>query len=183
MQEHVILVDSADQQIGIEDKLKAHQHGKLHRAFSIFLFNNRGEMLLQQRSLHKYHSGGLWSNACCSHPQPDETVMASAQRRLLEEVGVICPLQPLFRFEYRAEVGPGLIEHELDQVLLGFYDGPVIPNRHEVQDYRWLAITELQDEIAQRPQDFTVWFRLIADRVIAMHAEHAPPAIAAVPVL
>lgn len=162
--EEVILVDFADLQIGTMEKLQAHKEGRLHRAFSIFLFNERGEMLLQQRAFEKYHSGGLWSNTCCSHPRPNEEILDAAHRRLKEEMGIDCPLKKTFSFTYRAELDHGLIEYELDHVFIGKYDGPIFPNEEEVFAARWALPWTLLDEIAVEPEKFTYWFkRLLTD--------------------
>lgn len=165
---HVVLVDEADKAVGTMDKLEAHRQGRLHRAFSIFILNSKGEMLLQQRALGKYHSGGLWTNACCSHPMPDESVEAAALRRLREEMGFACPLHRLFAFTYRSQLDNGLIEHEYDHVLLGTYDGVISPAPEEVQDYRYLAVPEIEALLEAAPATFTSWFRLVFHRV----AEH-----------
>ncbi len=165
-QEHVILVDRDDREIGIEEKLKAHREGRLHRAFSVLLFNSRGEMLLQQRAMGKYHSAGLWSNTCCSHPRPGEPVEAAAKRRLQEEMGIACPLEKAFDFIYRAEFANGLIEHELDHVFIGRYDGAVRPAPEEVMAYRWERIETLRSDLQSTPENFTVWFGLVMEKLL-----------------
>lgn len=165
MSEQVILVDADDNAIGTGDKLQVHREGKLHRAFSVFVFSRTGQWLLQQRALDKYHSPGRWSNACCSHPRPGEGIREAAQRRLQEEMGFSCTVEPQFRFIYRAELEGGLIEHELDHVLTAVYDGAIVPNSAEVAAYRWVAWQALQQELQHQPETFTVWFRLIASRV------------------
>jgi isopentenyl-diphosphate delta-isomerase len=162
----VILVDENDREIGLEDKLKAHQNGaKLHRAISIFVFNSKGETMLQQRAMTKYHSKGLWSNTCCSHPYPGESIEAAAHRRLQEEMGFDCPMHEVFAFTYKADVGNGLTEHEYDHVLFGSYDGEPKPNSEEAMGYRWVSLDELSNEIRENPTMFTPWLRLIIDRV------------------
>jgi len=156
----VILVDPHDRQIGVEEKLKAHREGKLHRAFSVFVFNENGEMLLQQRAARKYHSGGLWTNACCSHPRPGEAVEQAAARRLREEMGFACQLRKAFHFIYKAELDGGLIEHEFDHVFVGHYDGGVSPDANEVADYRWRHIHAVTNDLKQSLEKYTVWFKL-----------------------
>lgn len=170
MNETVILVDKHDRQIGIEEKLKAHREGKLHRAFSVFIFNDEGEMLLQKRALHKYHSAGLWTNACCSHPRPGEPVAQAATRRLQEEMGFACKLQKAFDFIYKVEFDNGLIEHEFDHVFVGNYDGGIAPDPDEVVDYRWVKIATLKKEIETFPEKYTVWFKLALERTLQFAA-------------
>lgn len=161
----VILVDEQDRVIGAADKLEAHKRGYLHRAFSIFIVDSRGRMLLQQRALDKYHSGGLWSNACCSHPLPGETTAAAARRRLMEEMGFQCPLKKLFAFTYRCELNNGMTEHEYDHVFLGVYDGLLNPDPDEVFDYRYWSIDEIVAAMHESPGRFTSWFLLSFQRV------------------
>lgn len=165
MKEQVILVDADDNAIGVGEKLQVHREGKLHRAFSVFVFNRAGQWLLQQRAPGKYHSPGCWSNACCSHPRPGEGLCEAARRRLQEELGFSCTVEPQFHFIYQAEMEGGLIEHELDHVLTAVYEGEIVPNASEVAAYRWLEWQTLQQELQQQPERFTVWFRLIASRV------------------
>ncbi|SRR3989344_5367478 len=160
MQE-VILVDSNDQPLGKMEKLEAHQKGLLHRAFSVFIFNQNNELLLQQRALEKYHSGGLWTNTCCSHPSPSGSLELAGAKRLFEEMGFTTELSRLFAFEYRVELDNQLIEHEYDHVLIGKYDGDVIPNPEEVMAYRWISIEDLLSEMKQHPDGFTSWFKII----------------------
>lgn len=164
---HVIIVDDRDQELGTMEKLKAHQLGYLHRAFSVFIINEQGDMLLQQRALHKYHSGGLWTNACCSHPLPGETIAAAARRRLKEEMGIECPLHRLFAFTYRSELDNGLVEHEYDHILLGVYDGPIVPDPEEVLHYEYRPVATIAAQLQQSPELFTRWFALLFDRVVA----------------
>ena len=160
MSERVILVDAGDTPIGTADKLAAHRAGQLHRAFSVFVLNDAGEMLLQRRARGKYHSGGLWSNACCSHPRPGEATDAAARRRLMEEMGFSCAVEPAFGMIYRADVGGGLVEYEYDHVLLGRWSGEPVPDPDEVADWRWAPLTELRRAVARRPRLFTYWFRV-----------------------
>lgn len=158
MNAQVILVNEQDEVVGAMDKMEAHLQAKLHRAFSIFVFNRKGEMLLQQRAEGKYHSGGLWTNACCSHPSPGEETAFSASRRLQEEMGFHTPLIKIFDFTYRAELDNGLVEHEYDHVYLGIYNGNVYPNPDEVQNYRYVDMEELKHWLQEQPDDFTAWF-------------------------
>jgi isopentenyl-diphosphate delta-isomerase len=163
----VILVDDNDRQVGLEDKLKAHQNGgKLHRAFSVFIFNSKGETMLQQRAMSKYHTPGKWTNACCSHPMPGESTIAAAHRRLKEEMGFDCDMKEKFSFVYKAEVGNGLTEHEYDHVIFGKYDGKPKLNKEEAMDYRWIALPRLKEEIRENPDRFTPWLRIALARVV-----------------
>ena len=168
MTERVVCVDAEDRCLGTEEKLKAHREGLLHRAFSVFLFNGRGELLLQRRALEKYHSAGLWTNTCCSHPRLDEDVAAAAARRLSEEMGIACPLRKAFSFIYRADVAPDLVEHELDHVFVGRFEGQARPDPSEVMDVRWLGAAALRREIASTPDAYSAWFRLSMERVLAL---------------
>ena len=166
MEAQVILVNDNDQQTGTMEKLEAHRKGLLHRAFSVFIFNDKGEMLLQQRALDKYHSGGLWTNSCCSHPMPGEAVDAAAHRRLYEEMGFNCELQALFRFTYRTEFDNGLIEHEYDHVFTGIYNGNINPDPAEVNAYRFLPTDSISRLLQEQPQQFTSWFILAFPQVV-----------------
>jgi isopentenyl-diphosphate delta-isomerase len=156
--EMVILVNEQDQQIGLMEKQEAHEKGLLHRAFSVLIFNSKGEMLIQQRALSKYHSPGLWTNACCSHPRNGETILEAANRRLSEEMGMNTLLNVKTHFIYHAELKNGLIEHELDYVLEGVSDINPVLNSDEVMSFRWVSMNELKDWIRQEPTHFTVWF-------------------------
>jgi isopentenyl-diphosphate delta-isomerase len=164
--EQVILVNEHDEPLGFMEKMEAHEKGLLHRAFSIFIFNTNGEMLLQQRAFDKYHSGGLWTNACCSHPRPGETVTEAAVRRLKEEMGFEVPLYPAFHFIYHSVLDKGLTEHELDYVFIGWYDGQVLFNKTEVASYLYKNLTQIEKELEQSPQEFTAWFKIIFRRVV-----------------
>lgn len=166
--ENVILVDAEDKEVGIEEKLAAHLSGKLHRAVSVFLFNKRGDMLLQQRAFSKYHSGGLWSNTCCGHPRPGESPLAAAERRLWEEMGIRTQLNKLFDFTYRAELDKGLIEHEFDHVFQGEFEGAFKVNPLEVAAWRWMSMHELEQALGKESDRFTYWFKLILPKV-ALH--------------
>ena len=163
--ETVILVNTADQPVGRMEKFEAHQRGLLHRAFSVFLFNERGETLLQQRAAGKYHSPLLWTNSCCSHQREGESNLEAATRRLHEELGIdpsqISELKDSFHFIYRAEFDNGLTEHELDHVILGRFDGSVSLNTEEVEAVRWISMPDLTREMDAHPEQFTVWFQII----------------------
>lgn len=164
--EEVILVDSDDRELGTTEKLRAHEEGLLHRAFSVFIFNSDGRMLIQRRALSKYHSGGLYTNACCSHPRPGELTVDAAHRRLREEMGFDCEIEFVFPLVYRADLDHRLFENEYDHVFLGIYDGKVIPDSDEVQEYQWIEADQLKDWMKDKPDDFTVWFTLSVARVI-----------------
>lgn len=163
--EQVILVDEQDRETGQMEKLEAHQKALLHRAISVFVFNSKGEMLLQQRALHKYHSAGLWSNTCCSHPRPGEANEAAATRRLREEMGLQGSLKHRFAFIYQVELEKGLSEHEYDHVFVGYSDTEPRINPEEVMAYRWIGLEELREELNQHPEQFTFWFRLLCERL------------------
>ena len=155
----VILVDEGDDMLGQMGKMEAHQRGCLHRAFSIFILNAKGEMLIHQRASSKYHGGGLWTNACCSHPQPGDDLTESALERLQYEMGIRCALEKVFSFIYKGEVENGLIEHEFDHVFRGSFDGVPQCNAAEVADYQWIDIDKLKQWVARSPDAFTIWFR------------------------
>ncbi|OGO93478.1 MAG: isopentenyl-diphosphate delta-isomerase [Coxiella sp. RIFCSPHIGHO2_12_FULL_44_14] len=160
--EYVILVDAYDHEIGIEKKTTAHRLGKQHRAFSVFIFNNKNnekKLLLQQRQKNKYHSGGLWTNTCCSHPRPGENIITAGERRLQEEMGIRIPLQKVGEFQYTAQLDNGLIENEYDHVLIGYTPIETIPfNQKEVADVRWVSLKTLEQELLRQPEKFTSWF-------------------------
>jgi isopentenyl-diphosphate delta-isomerase len=174
-EELVLLVDADDNPIGETPKLQAHQEGRLHRAVSAFVFDPSGRMLLQRRAAGKYHSAGLWSNACCTHPRPGETTLAAANRRLEEEMGLSCDLRFRFTFLYRAELDSGLVEHELDHVFTGVTSGEPRPDPAEVSDWRWVAVGELVEEVAAQPDRFTAWFPLALERVLAVPSMEEEP--------
>lgn len=153
----VLLVDENDQLIGQMEKLETHEKGLLHRAFSILLFNDSGEMLLQQRALNKYHSSGLWTNTCCSHPYPNEVVLEAANRRLVEEMGIQAKLDFAFKFIYKAKLDHELTEHEWDHVFLGKYNGKPKINPDQVNDWKWMNLGVLKKDISDNPQNYTVW--------------------------
>lgn len=156
------------------EKMEAHRQGLLHRAFSVFIFNSRGEMLLQQRAHDKYHSPGLWTNTCCSHPMPGESTSDAATRRLSEEMGLSCPLRHLFQFIYRIDFSNGLTEHELDHVYIGITDQEPHINPEEVSDYRYIALHDLETDLRENPANYTEWFRLCVARVIESQSSHIP---------
>ncbi len=158
--QQVILVDTHDQPMGMMEKLEVHQKGLLHRAFSIFIFNAKGEMLLQRRALSKYHSGGLWTNACCSHPSPGEDTTAAAHRRLFEELGFDAPLEKIFDFVYRHEFDNGLTEYEFDHVYAGYYNEEVNANPDEVMEISFKSVREIHYTLQAGPQQYTAWFKL-----------------------
>ncbi len=147
--------------------MNVHQKGILHRCFSIFIFNFRGEMMLQKRVASKYHSGGLWTNTCCSHPCPGEDTEAAAHKRLKEEMGFDCELKELFTFTYKKSFDNGLTEHEFDHVFIGTYDGEPKPNVQEADDWKWIGIDELKNDITQHPENYTYWFKVSLDKVLA----------------
>ena len=166
MEEQVILVDKNDNYIGRIGKLEAHQKGLLHRALSVFIFNYKGEMLLQKRAFNKYHTAGLWSNTACSHPRLNELVKSAAERRLKEEMGMKCDIFYAFNFIYNASFNNGLVENELDHVFIGFSDKIPKPNPSEVVDYRYISVNDLLNEIKLRPHLFTPWFKICLNRVL-----------------
>lgn len=159
--EYVILVDSNNHELGVMEKQEAHEKALLHRAFSIFIFNSKGELILQQRAFDKYHSGGLWTNTCCSHPRAGETTIAAAHRRLSEEMGFDCDLTERFSFVYQTPFDNGLSEHELDFVYTGVFDETPNINKAEVAAYRWITLEDLIGEVHQHPERFTSWFQII----------------------
>ena len=161
-----MIVDQNGRPLGTMDKLAAHQSGTLHRAFSVFVFNAKGQLLLQQRAFDKYHSGGLWTNTCCSHPYLGELVVDAAHRRLREEMGMDCELTELFQFTYRHEFENGLTEHEFDHVFIGISDQEPQPNPAEVAAVKYMDTDELMLELAGQPDRYTAWFKLCLDRVV-----------------
>ncbi|HZZ75123.1 MAG TPA: isopentenyl-diphosphate Delta-isomerase [Puia sp.] len=164
--ESVILVDNQDNMIGTMEKMAAHRSARLHRAISVFIFNSKGDMLLQKRATHKYHSGGEWSNTCCSHPRPGERPEDAAVRRLQEEMGMQCDLEHAFSFTYRAVLDNGLFEHEYDHVYIGTTDMVPIPNTVEVEELVYLSPDEVERNLVQKPQVFTLWFKICFERVM-----------------
>lgn len=164
----VVLVDEFDREVGAAEKLRAHREGLLHRAFSLFVVNGDGELLLQRRAFSKYHSPGLWSNTCCSHPRPDESIKSAARRRLPEEMGISVEPESAFSFVYHATFDNGLIEHELDHVLIGQSNEDPSPHVEEVAEWRWASAAQIRSELVANPEHFTVWFRLCFERAVAI---------------
>lgn len=162
--EYVILVDDRDNDIGVMEKMQAHREGRLHRAFSVFVFNKKNELLLQQRADEKYHSAGLWANTCCSHPRPHETVKDAAHRRLFEEMGFDCELSIKTSFIYRSPFENGLTEHEFDYVLTGYFDGQPRVAPEEVKSFRWITLTDLKNDVARHPEHYTTWLRIALEK-------------------
>lgn len=161
MEEKVILVSETDDQLGLMGKMEAHKKGVLHRAFSVFVFNKRGELLLQQRALDKYHSPGLWTNTCCSHQRDGESSLGAGKRRLKEEMGFHCDLEEVFWFIYSAAFDNGLTEHELDHVMVGYYDNDPVINPQEVASFKWMSLDKVKKDIAEHPDNYTEWFKII----------------------
>ena len=172
MAEYLILTDEKDQFVGMMEKLLVHKLGLLHRAFSIFIFNTRGEMLLQQRAYDKYHSGGLWSNACCSHPRFEERISEAVNRRLWEEMGIQAHTDFAFSFTYRAALENGLTEHEYDHVYVGVTDAVPFPDKSEVNSWKYMSLHALQDDIAKHPANYTAWFKLCMPALLE-HYSHS----------
>lgn len=164
-EQQVILVNEQDEVIGAMEKIEAHRKSVLHRAFSIFIFNGKGELLLQQRAINKYHSGGLWTNTCCSHPQPGEDIFESAQRRLQEEMGFTVPLEKIFDFTYKADFDNGMTEHEFDHVFAGEYEGPIEYSKEEVMDYCYKSLEDVRNSLQEHPQKFTQWLLLAFPKI------------------
>ena len=159
----VVLVDENDQVLGTMEKLKAHQEGRLHRAFSVLIYNDKGEMLIHKRASDKYHCGGLWTNACCSHPRLDETPKDAALRRMQEEMGFTTDIEYIGKFIYKTEFENGLIENELDHVFVGKFNGEPVPDPEEVEDYKYIGVEKLKADIENFPQNYTVWFKKIVE--------------------
>tara|TARA_R110002096_G_scaffold132768_2_gene283222 strand:+ start:61086 stop:61607 length:522 start_codon:yes stop_codon:yes gene_type:complete len=166
MVEKVILVDESDNALGLMEKMEAHEKGLLHRAFSVFILDDNGDLLLQQRAKSKYHSGGLWTNTCCSHPRDEEKTIDAAHRRLMEEMGFDCEIEKMFDFVYKAELDQGLTEHELDHLFVGYYNGEPIINPEEVEDWKKMSLNEVEEDIKNQPQYYTEWFKIIFDRFL-----------------
>lgn len=163
-EEQVILVNEQDEPIGLMPKMEAHEKAVLHRAFSVFIVNKNKEIMLQQRAAHKYHSPLLWTNTCCSHQRSGETNIEAGTRRLFEEMGFTAPLTELFHFIYKAPFDNGLTEHELDHVMLGYYDDVPQINPEEVADWKWMTVPAIKEDMAKHPEHYTVWFRIIFDK-------------------
>lgn len=173
MPEFVVLVDQEDKPIGTMEKMEAHEKGLLHRAFSVFIFNRAGEMLIHRRAHHKYHSGGLWTNACCSHPRENETPVQAAHRRLVEEMGFDCELEKAFEFTYKSKLDNDLYEHEYDHVFIGEYGSEPPFNPDEVADFKYLATGKLLEDIEQNPANYTEWFKIAVKKVIDFKTSRA----------
>jgi len=164
IEEQVILVNEKDEQLGLMPKMEAHEKAALHRAFSVFTFNDKGELLLQQRAASKYHSPLLWTNTCCSHQRNGESNIEAGKRRLQEEMGFVCDLKEVFSFVYKAPFDNGLTEHELDHVMVGdFNENPII-NKDEVENFKWMTVEDVKNDIDKNPETYTAWFRIIFDR-------------------
>ena len=161
MEEKVILVSEVDEQLGLMAKMEAHEKGILHRAFSVFIFNKKGELLLQQRALDKYHSPGLWTNTCCSHQRDGESNIEAGKRRLQEEMGFNCDLKELFWFVYKASFDNGLTEHELDHVMIGYYEDDPIVNLEEAAAFKWMPLEDVKKDMKLQPELYTEWFKII----------------------
>lgn len=162
----VVLVDANDNPMGVMEKMEAHVQGALHRAFSIFLYNGKGELLLQRRALDKYHSAGLWSNTCCSHPLPDEPLLVAAERRLMEEMGLTCVMVKAFDFIYKASIGNSMIEHEFDHVFFGTTEELPSVNEVEVSDWKWVSLFDVYIDVQLHPDMYTEWFKIALPQVM-----------------
>jgi isopentenyl-diphosphate delta-isomerase len=165
----VILVDKKDNQISLEEKIKAHREKKLHRAFSVFAFNSKGELLIQQRAKTKYHSGGIWANTCCSHPEPGKDLISEVKRRLKEEMGFNCRLEEIFSFIYETPVksrGKIMYEHEFDHVFIGEFNGMPKPSKKEVKSWQWISVKDLKKDIKQNPNKYAYWTKILFKKLI-----------------
>jgi isopentenyl-diphosphate Delta-isomerase len=160
-EEKVILVNEKDEQLGLMPKMEAHRKAQLHRAFSVFVFNEKGELLLQQRAANKYHSSNLWTNTCCSHQRDGETNISAGKRRLQEEMGFVCDLKEVFWFVYKAPFDNGITEHELDHVMIGNYNQDPIINTVEVGSFKWMTLDDIKSDINKHPENYTKWFQII----------------------
>lgn len=172
MTKRIILVDEQDRIVGFEEKLKAHEEGRLHRAFSVFVVNGKGELMLQKRNSEKYHSGSLWTNTCCSHPLEGEDQERTVHERLQFEMGFDCPIHPLFTFTYRASFENGLVEHELDHVYLGTYDGDAVPNPDEADDWKWMDLCDVKRDMQQNPHHYTYWLKCCFRQFTDAYLDH-----------
>jgi len=172
MIEYVVLVDQNDKEIGVMEKQQAHEEGLLHRAISIFIFNDKKELLLQRRAAEKYHSPFLWTNTCCSHPRPEEGLMDAANRRLMEEMNLVCDLTHQFTFTYKAVLEKGLTEYEFDHVYFGQSNEYPQPNPAEVVSWKYLGLKEIEEEIKHHPELYTSWFKLMLTKIKSIRNEH-----------
>ncbi len=163
-EEKVILVNEKDEQLGLMPKLEAHEKAVLHRAFSVFVLNKNGELMLQQRAAHKYHSPMLWTNTCCSHQRDGESNLEAGKRRLFEEMGFVCELKEVFSFIYKAPFDNGLTEHELDHVMVGAYDEAPNINKEEVNAFKWMTLEAVKNDIDRQPKIYTEWFKIIFEK-------------------
>lgn len=164
MEEQVILVDENDNKVGLMPKMEAHEKALLHRAFSVFVFNEKNQLMLQQRALHKYHSPGLWTNTCCSHQRDGETNIEAGKRRLFEEMGFVTELKETISFIYKAPFDNGLTEHEYDHVMIGYYEGEPQINEDEVASWKWMDLEAVRQDIIDHPGNYTEWFKIIFDK-------------------
>ncbi len=170
MNQDVILVNLHDEPVGTATKEEAHRRGDLHRAFSVFLYHEN-RLLIQQRAFHKYHSGGLWANTCCSHPRPGEELEEAVKRRLKEEAGIECEVKEIFSFVYKHRFAEDLYEHEFDHVFLGEYCGEPLPDPEEIEAFRWISFGDLKRELAEEPEKYAPWFVIAAPRVLRVISE------------
>ncbi len=173
LENYVILVDENDNPIGEMEKIEAHEKGLLHRAFSVFIYNDKNELMLQQRALSKYHTPGLWTNTCCSHQKVGETNIQAGQRRLMEEMGFTVPLEEKMSFTYKAPFENGLTEHEYDHILVGYYNQEPQPNPDEVESWKWESLDNIQKDISINPQKYTAWFKIIFEKYLKAIAKTA----------
>ncbi|UMB55489.1 isopentenyl-diphosphate Delta-isomerase [Lutibacter sp. A64] len=164
MEEQVILVNEKDEQIGLMPKMEAHEKALLHRAFSVFVFNDKNQLMLQQRAADKYHSPLLWANTCCSHQRDGERNIEAGKRRLQEEMGFVCELEEKTSFIYKAPFDNGLTEHELDHIMVGTYSEDPVINREEVAAFKWMTLEEVKEDISQKPEIYTEWFKIIFEK-------------------
>jgi isopentenyl-diphosphate delta-isomerase len=171
-EEQVILVNENDEQIGLMPKMEAHEKAVLHRAFSVFVLNSKNEIMLQQRAEHKYHSPLLWTNTCCSHQRAGETNIEAGSRRLFEEMGFVTELKELFHFIYKAPFDNGLTEHELDHVMIGYFNEKPNINPDEVAHWKWMCIEDVRNDIQNNPEIYTVWFKIIFDQFYHYLEDH-----------
>ncbi|MEP7373415.1 MAG: isopentenyl-diphosphate Delta-isomerase [Chitinophagaceae bacterium] len=178
MEKNVILVNEKDEITGSMEKLETHKKGLLHRAFSIFVFNSQGEMLIQRRATQKYHSGGLWTNACCSHPQPGEETADAARKRLKEEMGFKIPVAKIFDFVYKAKFDNGLMEYEFDHVFVGEYEGEVNYDKEEVMDACYASMEKINHSLKSHPEKYTAWFHLAFPKIEKWWEEHYKTGVA-----
>ena len=172
IEENVILVNERDEPIGLMPKMEAHEKAVLHRAFSVFVLNSKNEIMLQQRAHHKYHSPLLWTNTCCSHQREGETNIQAGSRRLFEEMGFQTELKELFHFIYKAPFDNGLTEHELDHVMIGYYNDAPHINTEEVEDWKWMPIEAVKNDMQHNPDVYTIWFKIIFDKFYHFLEEH-----------